>query len=194
MAKKLTVSNWQKELKNILSSDEYTRYTHLLNCFADTFGADREISLFSAPGRTEICGNHTDHQHGCVLAAAVDLDTVAAVSLNNTSTIRIMSEGYTMCTIDTDDLSAREDEKNTTAALIRGVASAFAALGCKIEGFDAYVISNVLRGSGLSSSAAFEVLVGVSSILCFSAVPPIPLRSLRSASMPKTYISASLRG
>ena len=180
MAKKLTVSNWQKELKNILSADEYTRYTHLLNCFEDTFGADREISLFSAPGRTEICGNHTDHQHGCVLAAAVDLDTVAAVSLNNTSTIRIMSEGYTMCTIDIEDLSAREGEKNTTAALIRGVASAFAALGCKIEGFDAYVISNVLRGSGLSSSAAFEVLVGViiNSLFFCSAADPVKIAQI----------------
>ena len=116
--------------------------------------------VFSAPGRTEIGGNHTDHQHGCVLAAAVDLETVADVTLNETDCIRVRSEGYPEVVVDLKDLSVREDEKNTTAALVRGVAAAFADKGAKLQGFDADVHSNVLPGSGLSSSAAFEVLMG----------------------------------
>lgn len=116
--------------------------------------------VFSAPGRTEISGNHTDHQHGCVLAAAVNLETVADVCLNGTNTIRVQSEGYPALEVSLDDLAVREEEKNTTAALIRGVASCFAQKGAKLEGFDAAVSSTVLPGSGLSSSAAFEVLFG----------------------------------
>ena len=116
--------------------------------------------IFSAPGRTEIGGNHTDHQHGCVLAAAVNLETVADVTLNGTDSICVQSEGYAPVTIDLHDLHVQEAEKNTTAALIRGVAAAFADRGAKIEGFDAKVRSTVLPGSGLSSSAAFEVLIG----------------------------------
>ena len=116
--------------------------------------------VFSAPGRTEISGNHTDHQHGCVLAAAVNLETVADVCLNGSNTIRVQSEGYPALEVSLDDLAVREEEKNTTAALIRGVASCFAQKGAKLEGFDAAVSSTVLPGSGLSSSAAFEVLFG----------------------------------
>ena len=115
---------------------------------------------FSAPGRTEIDGNHTDHQHGCVLAAAVDLETAADVTLNGTDCIRVRSEGYPEVVVDLNDLSVHEDEKNTTAALVRGVAAAFVNKGAKLRGFDAEVRSNVLPGSGLSSSAAFEVLIG----------------------------------
>ena len=116
--------------------------------------------VFSAPGRTEIAGNHTDHQHGCVLAAAVNLETVADVCLNGSNMIRVQSKGYPAFEVSLDDLSVREEEKNTTAALIRGVASCFAQKGAKLEGFDASVSSTVLPGSGLSSSAAFEVLFG----------------------------------
>ena len=115
---------------------------------------------FSAPGRTEIGGNHTDHQHGCVLAAAVDMETTAEVTLTGTNIIRVDSEGYKPVEIDLNDLDARESEKNTTAALIRGVAAAFARRGYKLGGFEAKVRSTVLPGSGLSSSAAFEVLIG----------------------------------
>jgi len=157
MAKKLTADAWRKEL----SGAAYDRHVSLIEKFENTFGAGRELSLFSAPGRTEIGGNHTDHQHGRVLAASVNLDTVAAVSENGTDTIHIQSEGYRLCTVKLDDLSVREKEKNTTLALIRGVCAAFHEMGCKIRGFDAYVISDVLRGSGLSSSAAYEVLIGV---------------------------------
>ena len=116
--------------------------------------------VFSAPGRTEIAGNHTDHQHGCVLAAAVNLETVADVCLNGSNMIRVQSKGYPAFEVSLDDLSVREEEKNTTAALIRGVASCFVEKGAKLEGFDAIVSSTVLPGSGLSSSAAFEVLFG----------------------------------
>ena len=116
--------------------------------------------VFSAPGRTEICGNHTDHQYGCVLAAAVDLETVATVQVNDSNLIEIQSEGYPLVAVDLNDLAVREEDKNSTAALIRGVASAFAQRGAKLSGFYAKVRSTVLPGSGLSSSAAFEVLIG----------------------------------
>ena len=119
-----------------------------------------KVYHFSAPGRTEIGGNHTDHQHGCVIAAAVDMETTAEVRLNGTNVIRVDSEGYKPVEIGLNDLSVKESEKNTTAALIRGVAAAFAQRGYKLAGFDAKVKSTVLPGSGLSSSAAFEVLIG----------------------------------
>ena len=119
-----------------------------------------DIYHFSAPGRTEIGGNHTDHQHGCVIAAAVDMTTTAEVVLNGANVIRVDSEGYKPVEIGLNDLTIKESEKNTTAALIRGVAAAFAQRGYKLAGFDAKVKSTVLPGSGLSSSAAFEVLIG----------------------------------
>ena len=127
--------------------------------FAAVFGNSPD-RYFSAPGRTEIGGNHTDHQRGRVLAAAVNLDTRAAVRLNGTHTIRIQSQGYPMCTVDLDTLTPLKEEINSTPALVRGVAARFAQMGCQVEGFDAYCESTVLPGSGLSSSAAFEVLVG----------------------------------
>jgi len=115
---------------------------------------------FSAPGRTEVSGNHTDHQRGRVLAGAVNLDTVAAVKVNGTDKIRIQSKGYPMCEIDLNQLEPVASEINSTPALIRGVAARFTQLGCKVGGFDAYCESTVLPGSGLSSSAAYEVLIG----------------------------------
>ena len=127
--------------------------------FSAAFGGAPE-QYFSAPGRTEIGGNHTDHQRGRVLAAAVNLDTVAAVRKNGTDTIRVLSKGYPACEIDVNDLTPKADEINSTPALVRGVAARFAELGCKVEGFDAYCESTVLPGSGLSSSAAYEVLIG----------------------------------
>lgn len=115
---------------------------------------------FSAPGRVEIGGNHTDHQHGRVLAAAINLESKAIVRRNCEGKIRVISEGYEPVEIDVWDLGVHEEEKNTTAALIRGVAAAFTKCGCKLGGLDAKVSSTVLPGSGLSSSAAFEVLIG----------------------------------
>ena len=127
--------------------------------FASVFACQPE-RYFSAPGRTEVSGNHTDHQRGRVLAGAVNLDTVAAVRVNGTNTIRIQSKGYPMCEISLDNLEPVASEINSTPALIRGVAARFTQLGCKVEGFDAYCESTVLPGSGLSSSAAYEVLIG----------------------------------
>ena len=127
--------------------------------FAETFGGAPE-RYFSAPGRTEIGGNHTDHQRGRVLAGAVNLDTVAAVRVSGTNVIRVQSKGYPLCQVDLDNLEPVPAEINSTPALIRGVAARFAQLGCKVGGFDAYCESTVLPGSGLSSSAAFEVLIG----------------------------------
>ena len=133
---------------------------HVLDAgFAAAFGGTPE-RYFSAPGRTEIGGNHTDHQRGRVLAAAVNLDTRAAVRVNGTDTIRILSKGYPMCQVDLAELTPVESEINSTPALIRGVAARFAQLGCQVQGFDAYCESTVLPGSGLSSSAAYEVLIG----------------------------------
>ena len=127
--------------------------------FAAVFGGTPE-RYFSAPGRTEIGGNHTDHQRGRVLAAAVNLDTQAAVRLNGTDMIRIQSQGYPLCQVDLKVLQPQADEVNGTASLIRGVAARFVELGCEVKGFDAYCESTVLPGSGLSSSAAYEVLIG----------------------------------
>ena len=140
----------------ILSAKDKTR---LDSGFSTAFGGEAQ-RYFSAPGRTEIGGNHTDHQRGRVLAGAVNLDTVAAVRVSGTNVIRVQSKGYPLCQVDLDNLEPVPAEVNSTPALIRGVAARFAQLGCKVGGFDAYCESTVLPGSGLSSSAAFEVLIG----------------------------------
>ena len=127
--------------------------------FAAVFGGTAERYI-SAPGRTEVSGNHTDHQRGRVLAGAVNLDTVAAVRANGTDVIRVQSKGYPLCQVRLDALEPVAEEVNSTPALIRGVAARFSQLGCVVGGFDAYCESTVLPGSGLSSSAAFEVLIG----------------------------------
>lgn len=135
------------------------RCAGVLEGFAGTFGKEAE-SLFSAPGRTELGGNHTDHQHGRVLAAAVDLDILAAAAVNDTRLIRVQSEGYPLIEVSLDRLEPVPGEENTTAALIRGVAARMSKLGCPVGGVEAYMVSDVPGGSGLSSSAAFEVLMG----------------------------------
>ena len=126
----------------------------------DTYGPDGNAALFSGPGRTEIGGNHTDHQHGCVLCGSVDLDMLACAAPNGLNVVRIQSEGYPALEINLDDLSVKEGEINTSAALVRGVAAKIAQMGYKLSGFDACANSTVLSGSGLSSSAAYETLVG----------------------------------
>ncbi|MBQ9985350.1 MAG: galactokinase [Oscillospiraceae bacterium] len=128
--------------------------------FHKTFGERSDVRIYSAPGRVELGGNHTDHQRGSVLAASVSLDMRAAVAKNESSFLRVKSEGYPQIEIDITDLAPRESEKNTTASLVRGVADGMVRRGKAISGADMYVVSDVLRGSGLSSSAAFEVLVG----------------------------------
>lgn len=136
------------------------RYLNALKSFCEIFGDASDIRLFSAPGRTEVGGNHTDHQHGCVLAGGVNLDVIAVVASNSDGLIRIKSEGYEMDVIDIKDLDKKASEIGRASALIRGICSKFAEMGCTLSGFNAYTTSNVLKGSGLSSSAAFETLVG----------------------------------
>ena len=138
---------------------DISRLRALRQGFFEHFGQE-PLHFFSAPGRTEICGNHTDHQRGRVLAAAVNLDTIAAVRENGRTEIRVKSEGYGLCTVPLGDLFPHPGEENTTLALIRGVAARMQELGCPLRGIDVYVMSDVLPGSGLSSSAAFEVLMG----------------------------------
>ncbi len=147
--------------------------------FADTFGKEAE-RFFSAPGRTEIGGNHTDHQHGCVLAAAVDLDIFGAAAKNDSRVIRIFSEGYGMEEISLDDLEVKKEEINTTASLIRGVASKITQMGYTLGGLDMYTVSNVLKGSGISSSAAYEVLVGtvINALYCENKLTPVEIAQI----------------
>ena len=121
---------------------------------------DTDVALFSGPGRTEIGGNHTDHQHGHVLCGSVDLDMLACAAPNGLDVIRICSEGYPLVNVSLSQLFPREEERNTSAALVRGVAAKMVEMGYTLYGFDAYVTSEVISGSGLSSSAAYEVLVG----------------------------------
>ena len=135
--------------------------------FGEEFGTDGDIQLFSAPGRTELCGNHTDHQNGCVLTGSVDLDIIAVAAKRDNRKIRLRSEGYLMDSVELSDLTPQSDEQGTSAALLRGIAARFQSMGCPVSGFDAYTVSDVLRGSGLSSSAAFEVLCAkICSVFC----------------------------
>ena len=136
------------------------RYLQLMEGLFTTFGSHENVALFSAPGRTEIGGNHTDHQHGCVLAAAVNIDIIAAVATNGQNVIRLKSEGYDAIAVDLNDLAKRDIEENTSTAILRGTCKAYADRGAVLAGLDIYVSSNVPKGSGLSSSAAFEVLIG----------------------------------
>lgn len=136
------------------------RYVHVLNGLETEFGCHETAALFSAPGRTEIGGNHTDHQHGRVLAGSVNIDMIAAVGTNDLGQLRLKSEGYDLCVIDLSDLEKKKSEENTSPAILRGTCAAFAQRGAKLSGLDVYVASNVPKGSGVSSSAAFEVLVG----------------------------------
>ena len=147
-------------------------YEKLKAKFERQYGRAAEY-IFSAPGRTELGGNHTDHQHGLVLAAAVTLDTKAAAAENNDGCIRVISEGYAPVTVRLNELEMQPEERNTTAALVRGVAAGFLRRGYGVRGFDAYIVSDVLPGSGLSSSAAFEVLiVTVINVMSGGALSP----------------------
>lgn len=141
------------------------RYKRLLNQFFTEFGHN-DIEFFSSPGRTEIGGNHTDHNLGRVLAGAVNLDIVAAAAKNGTNVIRILSEGYTRFEVDLSSLQPDKKEHLTSAALVRGICSRFKDEGYAIGGFDACIDGRVPKGSGLSSSASFEVLIGA-ILSCF---------------------------
>ena len=137
------------------------RAVRTVEAFAARRGADAQGAvLFSGPGRTEIGGNHTDHQHGHVLCGSVDMDMLACAAPNGLEVIRVRSEGYPVLEVSLNQLQPRKEEENTSAALVRGVAAKIAELGYTLSGFDACATSTVLSGSGLSSSAAYETLVG----------------------------------
>lgn len=134
------------------------RLSKLLNAFRNNEGSDADF-LFSSSGRAEVLGNHTDHNHGKVLVAAISCDIVAAVKKTDDNIVKICSEGYCPIRIDLADTAIKENEKGTSTALARGVAEAIKNRGFEIGGFTAYLTSNVFKGAGVSSSAAFEVLV-----------------------------------
>lgn len=154
----------EKTLEKLYGADSVSmqqeRYSAAQKAFTDIYGEADNIRIFSAPGRTEVGGNHTDHNRGCVMAAAVGLDVIAVVSQTEGNTVSVKSEGFPEDAVDISDLEIKENEKNSSAALIRGVAAGFKNAGLNVGGFKAYTTSNVLKGSGLSSSAAFEVLIG----------------------------------
>lgn len=151
---------FERKFKKDLHAYSLERYIKLIDLYKSLFPASCDNVVFvSAPGRTEIGGNHTDHQHGCVLTASVNLDVIAIAASNNENIIRVQSEGYPLDEVDLSDLKPDEDEYNQAKALIKGVAARMLELGYEVRGFNAYTASNVLKGSGLSSSAAFEVLI-----------------------------------
>ncbi len=137
------------------------RYAAAIDAFAARYGENRDAALFSVAGRSELSGNHTDHNHGCVIAASIDLDIIAVAAPSDGTVVRVQSEGFPE---DTVDLAAfrqpTESKFGTSASLIAGMAAGFSEKGCRIGGFDAYTTSNVLKGSGISSSAAFEDMIG----------------------------------
>lgn len=136
------------------------RYIKTIKKFIELFGDDRDVMVLSAPGRTEICGNHTDHNNGKVLAASINLDAIAVAAKNDDNVINEKSEGHSLNTVDISDLTPSEGMYGKSASMIKGVAAGLKNNGYKIGGFDACTTSDVMGGSGLSSSAAFEVLLG----------------------------------
>ena len=156
------------------------RYINLIESFEKTFGYPEEVSLFSAPGRTEIGGNHTDHQRGCVVAGSVNLDVIAVSALNNSDEIRVKSEGYPVDIININELEPNNEEYNSSKSLIKGVVAKIKKLGYEIKGFDCYTVSNVLKGSGLSSSAAFEMLIGniINGMFCNNEINAVEIAKI----------------
>ena len=167
-----TVGQWIYELESGALDGELTylygepvsgqrrRHVAALQAYEANFAPDVPVAIFSAPGRTEIGGNHTDHQHGRVLAGAVTMDMLAVAAPAKNAVVTIVSEGYGKDTVDLSDLTCQEEEVNTSKALIRGVAAGLRQRGYAQGGFIAYMMSDVPQGSGLSSSAAYEVLLG----------------------------------
>ena len=164
LAGELNSQGFQKRLEEIyvdtgVIAYQTKRYQGAIQKFEELYG-EQEVELYSAPGRSEVGGNHTDHQHGQVLAASINLDAIAVVSKTEEQEIKLLSDGYPMLTVDLKDLDMREGELGTSAGLIRGMVYGLKKNGHEVGGFTAYVTSDVLNGAGMSSSAAFEVLVG----------------------------------
>lgn len=165
MKEKIISGAFDENLKAVYVTDsaveaQKSRYADILNVFGELFGYDREVSIMSAPGRTEVCGNHTDHNNGKVLAASINLDAIAVVSKNDDNIIRVKSQGHRMNVVDLQDLTANPENYGDSTSLVQGVAAGLKNLGFAVQGFDAVTTSDVMGGSGLSSSAAFEVLLG----------------------------------
>ena len=136
------------------------RYIKALNKFKSLYNHDENVEIYSAPGRTEIGGNHTDHQHGKVLAASINLDSIGIVSKNDNGIIKVVSDEFDIAPIDLNDLSLKDEEQGTSIALIKGVMHYLKNKGYNIGGFNGYITSDVLVGAGMSSSAAFETIIG----------------------------------
>ncbi|MDR2865607.1 MAG: galactokinase [Spirochaetaceae bacterium] len=165
LTEKITDTKSTQTFENLYGSDDVkaqqARYTQLVNGLINAFPeTEHDVRLFTAAGRTELGGNHTDHNHGKVLAASIQLDAVAAVSPRNDKKIIFRSSGFPDVNIDISNLTAQESERGTTESLVRGIASEMAGDGIAINGWTAHADSTVLPGSGLSSSAACEVLCG----------------------------------
>ncbi|MBE6644323.1 MAG: galactokinase [Ruminococcaceae bacterium] len=164
-----------KELKKIIKDGALSKYSHLysdikgqterfikaIDSFTKLYGQERDISIFSVPGRSEISGNHTDHNNGCVLAGSIDRDIIAIAAKSDANKVNVKSEGYPLDTVELSDADKPEKfKKFTSSALIGGMIGGFMKRGEAVGGFDAYLTSDVLKGSGLSSSAAYEVMIG----------------------------------
>ena len=134
------------------------RYVKAINKYVSLYG-DTDVEIYSAPGRSEVGGNHTDHQHGCVLAAAVNLDAIAVVGRVDNK-IKVLSDDFDIAPINLEDLEIKKAEEGTSEALIRGVCARLKEFGYNVGGFNAFITSDVLMGAGLSSSAAFETIIG----------------------------------
>ncbi len=165
LIQKLESGEFDSNLKNVYVSDiavenQKPRYIKTIKNFIELFGDDRDVLLLSAPGRTEICGNHTDHNNGKVLAASINLDAIAVAAKRDDLIINEKSEGHSMNTVDISDLTASEEYYGKSSSMIKGVVAGLNNGGYNIGGFDACTTSDVMGGSGLSSSAAFEVLIG----------------------------------
>ncbi len=165
LIKKLETNELDSCLKKVYVTDKAVeeqkpRYIRTAKKFIEQFGDDRDVFVLSAPGRTEICGNHTDHNNGKVLAASINLDAIAVAAKRDDPVINEKSEGHSLNVVDISDLEPKESEYGRSGSMIKGVVARLNDLGYKIGGFDACTTSDVMGGSGLSSSAAFEVLIG----------------------------------
>lgn len=172
------------DLKDIYCTNEEagrqpSRYANAIESFHEAFGREPE-SIFSAPGRTEVGGNHTDHQHGEVLAASINRDAIAIVAPRTERIVNVLAEGFGKTVIDIDDLEIKPSETGTTSSLIRGVLAGLQGKGFRLGGFDAYITSDVLIGAGLSSSAAFETLIGtiVSGLFNDMKIDPVTIAKI----------------
>ena len=183
--KKLTAEilsgKWDEALKKLYMDNQKIqqqkkRYVKAVASYCEIFG-EMPVEIYSAPGRSEVGGNHTDHQHGRVLAASVSLDAIAVAGRVDEPLVRIHSEGYKLCEIRLDELDKKTREEGTTKGLIRGVLAGLKQQGYKMGGFCAYITSDVLSGSGLSSSAAFETLIGtvVSGLYNHAEIPAVTI-------------------